>query len=219
MKRKRIVASNKPVTTVVVQGNPHHYCHSKALGKIRVILIDPDENIPVPFVLTQKAKDLVEKSHVELIHEEIELFEQEQAVKELSKGDKLALLINCGNRLHDRFQLAREALDFLPENDYEGRKKAFAYMKRVNDASDRIVNKISELINGKMALLLPSPTLCVPKLKNSQLKKLHEHWQGKWQSFWDSDLDLMDEDYSEIANMLSHINDEIERRERMGNWS
>lgn len=46
MKYKRIVASNKPVTTVVVQGTPYHYCHSEALGKIRAIIIPQDENLP-----------------------------------------------------------------------------------------------------------------------------------------------------------------------------
>ena len=48
MKRTRIVPSSSPVTTICVQGKPYHYCHSKALGKIRAIIISPDENLPSP---------------------------------------------------------------------------------------------------------------------------------------------------------------------------
>lgn len=79
MKRTRIVPSSSPVTTVVVSGTPHHYCHSEALGRIRAIVIAPDENLPVPYRLTEKAKAYQEKSHVELIFEEIDLYEQESA--------------------------------------------------------------------------------------------------------------------------------------------
>jgi len=45
MKDKRIVATDSPVTTVIVSGTPHHYFHSQALGKCRAILIAPDENL------------------------------------------------------------------------------------------------------------------------------------------------------------------------------
>lgn len=45
MKRKRIVPSNKPVTTVVVRGKPHHYFHSEALGSCRAIIIAEEENL------------------------------------------------------------------------------------------------------------------------------------------------------------------------------
>lgn len=53
MKQTRIVASSKPVTTVVVSGKPLHYFHSDALGKCRAILISPDENLPRAAVKTE----------------------------------------------------------------------------------------------------------------------------------------------------------------------
>lgn len=46
MKYKRIVASTKPVTTILVAGKPQHYFHSDKLGKCRAIIISPDENLP-----------------------------------------------------------------------------------------------------------------------------------------------------------------------------
>lgn len=46
MKYKRIVASTKPVTTIVVAGQPRHYFHSEVLGQCRAILISRDENLP-----------------------------------------------------------------------------------------------------------------------------------------------------------------------------
>ncbi len=46
MKRKRIIASKSPVTTIRVQGINHHFFHSEVLGKCRAIIIAPDENLP-----------------------------------------------------------------------------------------------------------------------------------------------------------------------------
>lgn len=80
MNRKRIVPSTKPVTTIRVAGKPHHYFHSEVLGSCRAIIIAPDENLPNR-----------EKSHVDLVNEEIELFEQKQAEKEAAKD----LCKNC----------------------------------------------------------------------------------------------------------------------------
>lgn len=48
MFQKRIVTSNSPVTSVSIDGTPHHYFHSEALGKCRAILIADSENLASP---------------------------------------------------------------------------------------------------------------------------------------------------------------------------
>jgi hypothetical protein len=63
MKEYRVKPSKAAVTSIDVAGCPRHYFHSEKLGKCRAILIRPDENLPRP------------KSHVDLINEEIDLFE------------------------------------------------------------------------------------------------------------------------------------------------
>jgi hypothetical protein len=66
------------MTSILVNGKPFHYFHSDKLGSCRAILINPDENLALPPAPTA-AKS--EKSHVELIFEEIDLYEQENAKK------------------------------------------------------------------------------------------------------------------------------------------
>lgn len=97
MKRIRIVPSNKPVTTVVVAGKPHHYFHSEVLGTCRAIIIAEEENLPsrpgeaLNDLQLSMPELFAEKSHVDLVNEEIELFEQKQAEKEAAKD----LCKNC----------------------------------------------------------------------------------------------------------------------------
>lgn len=114
MKRTRIVASSKPVTTIRVSGKSHHYFHSEALGGCRAIIISEDENLP--------------------------------ATPTLSKGDRLKILMDCAERLSKRYWDFYITYDACDENDYKGRKSAFAKMERVSQASDRIFSRIKGLL-------------------------------------------------------------------------
>jgi hypothetical protein len=68
------------------------------------------------------------QSHVDLINEEIELFEQSE--KPLSKGDKLAILMDCSDRLHKRWIAAWDAYNALPEYALDRLTKANSHVTR-----------------------------------------------------------------------------------------
>lgn len=129
MKRKRIVPSTKPVTTVVVAGTPQHYCHSHALGKIRAIIISPDENIPVPFDLKPEAKAAIQK-----------------AEKPLSKGQKLDNLMNCSERLGKRIQ--RYLDNWREASDYESKVYWREKLRAAEKADSRVIRKMRELLES-----------------------------------------------------------------------
>lgn len=119
MKEYRIVASNAPVTSVTIGVTPHHYFHSKKLGKCRLIHIADDVNLtPAP------------KPH---------------ATKPLSKGEQLEALMDCGERLQSRYWSFWYQYDALPENDRKGRKALLSKMDAVHAASIRISRKIGLL--------------------------------------------------------------------------
>lgn len=120
MFQKRIVTSNSPVTSVSIDVTPHHYFHSEALGKCRAILIAEDEN------LTPAAKPY--------------------ATKPLSKGEKLEMLMDCGERLHQRYWSLYRQYDALPDSDWKGRKALFSRMEQVNNASTRLIKKIKQVV-------------------------------------------------------------------------
>jgi hypothetical protein len=120
MEEHRIVASNVPVTTIRVAGKPHHYFHSKALGKVRAIRIAENENLAPG--------------------------SKHYATKPLSKGEQLEMLMDCGERLHKRYWSLYCQYDALPESDWKARKALFARMERVNDASTRLIKKIKLLV-------------------------------------------------------------------------
>jgi hypothetical protein len=120
MKDQRIVATDSPVTCVTIDGRPHHYFHSEKLGKCRALLISEDVN------LSHAAKPY--------------------ATKPLSKGEKLEMLMDCGERLHERFILAFDALRTLPDCDHKGRDKALAKVQRIQKANRRVNRKITLLL-------------------------------------------------------------------------
>lgn len=99
--------------------------------------IAEDENLPRP---------TTEKSHVDLVNEEIDLMEQELANKELSKGDKLAILMNCSDRLHKRWLAAWEEHQALPIYDVR-LNAAFAKLQRITKASSRLTKKIADMLD------------------------------------------------------------------------
>jgi hypothetical protein len=120
MKDKRIVVTDSPVTTINVAGTPHHYFHSAKLGKVRAIRIAENENLAPG--------------------------SKHYATKPLSKGEKLEALMDCGERLHQRYWSFYRQYDALPESDWKARKALFARMERVNDASTRLIKKIKLLV-------------------------------------------------------------------------
>ena len=120
MKEHRIVASNAIVTPVIIGVTPHHYFHSEKLGKCRAILIAPDEN------LASVAKPY--------------------ATKPLSKGEQLEMLMDCGERLHQRYFLLYTQYDALTDSDWKARKALLVKMNAVNDASTRLTKKIKLLV-------------------------------------------------------------------------
>lgn len=141
MKYKQIVASSKPVTTVVVSGKPHHYFHSEALGKCRAIIISDAENLPRP---------TTEKSHADLVNEEIDLYEQQTAKKPqtpqkntLSKGDKLEMLMNCSARLQSRIDLYFK--NYLQAKDQDSSDFWWNKVRAAQKADNRVLRKIGIL--------------------------------------------------------------------------
>jgi hypothetical protein len=83
------------------------------------------------------------QSHIDMVNEEIDLFESE---KPLSKGEKLAILMDCSERLHKRWIAAWEAYHALPEN-YFKRIEAFKKVNAINRASARVTRKITYLLD------------------------------------------------------------------------
>lgn len=150
MKEYRVKPSKAAVTTIDVASRHHHYFHSESLGKSRAILISPDENLPVPFQLTDKAKTfLAESKRPKLEQDSQESLVQEQAApapKILSKGEQLEVLMNCSKRLHRRWEKYYYAIYALPENDLKGRNAAFAKLERVHKAVSRLSKRIQALI-------------------------------------------------------------------------
>lgn len=120
MKDKRIVATDSPVTTVIVAGRPHHYFHSEALGRCRAILITEDENL--------------------------EAFAKPYATKPLSTDERLEALMDCGERLHERFVSYFDALHSIPHTDFKRRTAAILKIKNIQKANRRLNRKIVWLI-------------------------------------------------------------------------
>lgn len=123
MKEHRIVTSNAPVTCLLVDGTPHHYFHSEKLGKCRAIQIAENENL--------------------------EPGSKHYATKPLSKGEKLEMLMDCGERLQKRYWLFWAEYDALPESDRKSRNAIFAKMENVHRASNRITQRICHLLVEK----------------------------------------------------------------------
>lgn len=137
MKHKRIVPSAKPVTSIRVAGKPYHYFHSDALGKCRAILISDDENLPRPTT----------QSHRQMIDEMIDEFEAEiaakKAPKQLSKGEKLELLMNCSERLNGR--LGRYFANYMQASDHESKNYWWSKVRATQKANTRVLAKIGLL--------------------------------------------------------------------------
>jgi hypothetical protein len=156
MKRTRIVPSSSPVTTIRVAGKAYHYCHTKALGKIRAIIISPDENLPsrpgealndlqqaFPELFAE-APHPAKKSHADMVNDEIDLYEQESAKKTPSKGQKLEMLMDCDIRLFNRFSVYWENLQAASDN--ESKAYWLARATRVQRAMTRLTRKIDLLL-------------------------------------------------------------------------
>jgi hypothetical protein len=120
MKDKRIVTSNSPVTSVTIDGTPRHYFHSAKLGKCRAILIAENANLtPTP---------------------------KPYATKPLSKGEQLEALMDCGERLHQRFWSLYPVYCELADDDYLGRDELWTKIERIHKAQRRVTRKITLLL-------------------------------------------------------------------------
>lgn len=99
---------------------------------------------------TPEGKAEMEKqSHRQLVDEAIEEMEQEEAQKAdkpLSKGDKLSILIACGERLGTRHRRFLELCE--KASDFESKKHWLEKGRIVQLASFRIARKISKLVCG-----------------------------------------------------------------------
>jgi hypothetical protein len=93
--------------------------------------------------LTPEGKAEMEKSHRQEMEEVIEEFEQE-AEKPLSKGDKLSILMDCSERLHNRFITFFDALTV--ENDFKKRDALLAKCQNVQKAARRVTRKIGMVL-------------------------------------------------------------------------
>jgi N-acetylmuramoyl-L-alanine amidase CwlA len=163
MKKHRVVPSKAPMTSIKVNGVPFHYFHSDKLGSCRAILISPDENLAVtlPTAPASAAQSVThsptaakaEKSHVDLVNEEIDLYEQELRKKAkkpqkniLSKGQKLENLMNTSERLGKRID--RYLKNWREASDYESkvywREKTYAAEK----ANGRVIRKMTEMLGA-----------------------------------------------------------------------
>lgn len=142
MKVYKVVPSKSPVTSYEANGRMHAYFTSSVLGRCRAILL---QDCPVPYELTPQAIAFIknEKSHVDLVNEEIELFEKQAP---LSKGDKLAILMNCSDRLHKRWLAAWDAYRAIPKNNV-GLIAAFAKLDRLTKANTRLSKKIAMILD------------------------------------------------------------------------
>lgn len=132
MKRYKVVPSKAPVTSIKVEGVPWHYFHSNALGRCRAIIISPAENLPVPIAPTPMAIEAIEESH-------------KQAAKTalLSKGEKIAMLMDCNDRLGFRF--AEAWVKFQNASDKESKAFWLAKSTRIQRALTRISKKIANI--------------------------------------------------------------------------
>lgn len=119
MKEYQIHTSDAPVTSVILDGRPHHYFQSEAMGDCRAIRIAENENLAPG--------------------------SKHYHTRPLSKGEQLEMLMDCGERLQSRYWLFWALYDALPEHDYKGRKALFAKMDAVHDASIRLSRKIGLL--------------------------------------------------------------------------
>lgn len=128
MKEYRIIPSEAVVVSINVAYQRRHYFNSKKLGFCYAFepTTPPDE-----------------KSHVDLVNELIDEIEQ----KPLSKGDKLAILMDCSDRIHNRWLEAFDAMHAIPEN-HVSRNAAFQKCKRLHDATSRITRKIIALLEA-----------------------------------------------------------------------
>jgi hypothetical protein len=140
MKEHRIVPANLPVTTIHVDGQPRHFFQSEKLGKCRAIL---SENLPHS-----------EKSHADMVNEEIDLYEQESRKKAeipqknmLSKGKRLEILMGCSDRLHKRWLAAWDAYHALPVNHVH-RIAAWKKLDTLTKANSRVSRKIALMLEG-----------------------------------------------------------------------
>lgn len=156
MKKHRVVPSKAPLTSIKVNGVPFHYFHSDKLGSCRAILINPDENLAVTLSeapaaaaqsVTPSPTAKSEKSDVELIFEEIDLYEQEtakKAEKPLSKGQKLECLMECGNRLADRVE--RYLQNYISASDYESKRYWWDKLLLAEKAKARVHRKMAKML-------------------------------------------------------------------------
>jgi hypothetical protein len=139
MKEHRIVPANLPITTIHVDGQPHHYFQSEKLGKCRAIVIAPPHS---------------EKSHVDMVNEEIDLYEQESPKKAeipqknmLSKGKRLEILMDCSDRLHQRWLAAWDTYNAIPVNHVR-RIAAWKKLDTLTKANSRVSRKIALMLEG-----------------------------------------------------------------------
>jgi hypothetical protein len=139
MKEYRVTPSKATVTSIDVAGCPRHYFQSEKLGKCRAIVI---------------ALPHSEKSHADMVNEEIDLYEQESAKNAknpqkntLSKGKRLEILMDCSDRLHKRWLAAWDAYNALPEFAVE-RNKAFQTLDRITKANSRVTRKITLMLEA-----------------------------------------------------------------------
>jgi hypothetical protein len=132
MKVYKVTPSKAPVTRITVEGVPWHFFHSKLLGRCRAIVIAEDENLPVPLALTPKAIDLIEASRKEAT-----------PAAPLSKGQKLAILMDCDDRLNFRF--AEAWVKFKKARDNESKAYWLAKSTVIQRAMMRLSKKISKL--------------------------------------------------------------------------
>jgi hypothetical protein len=145
MKKHRVKPSSAPMTSIKVNGVQFHYFHSEVLGRCRAILINPDENLAFSPTAAK-----AEKSHVELIFEEIDLYEAESAKKAenpqkntLSKGQQLECFMECANRLADRVD--RYMQNYFSASDYESKRYWWDKLLLAEKAKARVNRKIGQL--------------------------------------------------------------------------
>lgn len=103
--------------------------------------IAEDENLPRP---------TTEKSHADLVNEEIDLYEQQTAKKPqtpqkntLSKGDKLEMLMNCSARLQSRIDLYFK--NYLQAKDQDSSDFWWNKVRAAQKADNRVLRKIGIL--------------------------------------------------------------------------
>lgn len=140
MKAYKVVPKPMSHVTIEVEGQPRHFFDHPTLGKCQAIPIDESVN----FQLTPQGLAFVRnsKSHVDLVNELIDEIEQNPP---LSKGDKLAILMDCSDRLNKRWLAAWDAYKATPVN-HVSRIAAFAKLDRITKANTRLTRKITALL-------------------------------------------------------------------------